>query len=200
MKAQTPQGRGLVSSRGWLETAWAAAKQEPCEQANEGARGWEGRRNGCSRCSQAGRQHRLPGRAPKGGPAAQLSLDSAVQDPQLNSTARSQTLTHVHQTMHGPCLNTLNVFQCPSERSPYLCCCPPGPSVTRPRTPHLSTCHSHQLQCCAGHTCRSLCLGHSSQLTTSFRLRVGPTFPSKWDPLPVILSLSVPCSLSPQYL
>lgn len=110
-----------------------------------------------------GRQDRLPGRALTGGPAAELSLDPAIQGPQLNSAARSQTLTNVSQTMHGPCLNTLNVFQCLSERTLYLCCCLPGPSATRPSTPHLSTCFSHQLQSCAGHTCHSLCLEHSSQ-------------------------------------
>lgn len=138
-----------------------------------------------------GRQDRLPGRALTGGPAAELSLDPAIQGPQLNSAARSQTLTNVSQTMHGPCLNTLNVFQCLSERTLYLCCCLPGPSATRPSTPHLSTCFSHQLQSCAGHTCHSLCLEHSSQRQPPSGF--GSVPPSHPNEIPSLLfSLSLP--------
>lgn len=94
-----------------------------------------------------------------------------------------------------PYLHTLNGSQCPSERTPNLYPCLPGLLSSAPAP--LSPYYRLQTQLCSYtgpgsfedlHTCHSLCLEHSSHLTTSFTLQVRPTFLSKLDPLSVFLS------------
>lgn len=124
-----PHRTEALSAHGWLETACAAAQQEACERANERAGAGRDR---WSRCSRAGWPDRLPGRALRNSRPTNEQPSTAEE---LLTQGHRADLTNVHQVMHDPHLDTLNVSQCSSERTPNVLL-PTRPSVTQLSTPY----------------------------------------------------------------